>query len=100
MKSLTFASPLTGNATFFDAFQTNITNSIRIVNQPDLVPRMPFTEMGFMHIWHEVEISSFEHSEIVNGLICYHSLNTYLHVLDDTISLEKSCQKKPLRKGE
>jgi hypothetical protein len=92
VKSLTFASPLTGDPTFAEAFRGNIVNGIRIVNQPDIVPRLPLPEMGYQHVWHEVEISSFERADITNNVACYHSLNTYLHLLDSAVELEQRCR--------
>jgi len=92
VKSLTFASPLTGDPVFVDAYHSNIVDGIRIVNQPDIVPRLPLPEMGYQHVWHEIEVSSFEQAEIVNSVACYHSLNTYLHLLDSTVDLEQSCR--------
>ncbi len=91
---LNFASPLTGDPKFAKAFQSKITDSIRIVNKPDIVPRMPFPLFGYRHIWHELAISSYSKPDIVNSVLCYHSLNTYLHVLDNSVSLEPSCRAK------
>lgn len=92
VKSLTFASPLTGDSAFANAYRSNIVNGIRIVNQPDIVPRLPLPEMGYQQVWHEVEVSSLEQSETVNSVACYHSLNTYLHLLDSRVDLEPSCR--------
>lgn len=92
VKSLTFASPLTGDPTFVKAHQANIIDSIRIVNHPDLVPRAPLPEMGYAHVWYELEINSDDKPEIIKSIACYHSLSTYLNVLDDSIPLEASCK--------
>ncbi|WP_189401492.1 lipase family protein [Arenicella chitinivorans] len=81
VRLLTFASPRTGDNQFSDAFQRHIPNSLRIVNKPDLVPRVPPRAFKFLHIWHESQINSRPLSHIKNSVTCYHSLNTYLHVL-------------------
>ncbi len=97
VRLLTFASPRTGDNQFSDAFQRYIPDSLRIVNKPDLVPRVPPRAFKFLHIWHESEINSRPFSHIKNSVTCYHSLNTYLHVLNShikatDIELDQSCQ--------
>ncbi len=90
---LTFASPLTGNKQFVNAFQSRIKNSLRVVNEPDLVPRVPPEILGFQHVWHELEINSHQFPEIKQSILCYHSLLTYLYILSDKkIPLASSCK--------
>lgn len=88
---LTFASPLTGDQRFVNAFQTRIVDAVRVVNRPDLVPRVPPKLFGFRHIWHELEYDSHPNPYIKNSVGCYHSLLTYLHLLDSSICLEAKC---------
>ena len=97
VRLLTFASPRTGDNQFSDAFQRHIPNSLRIVNKPDLVPRVPPRAFKFLHVWHESEINSKPFSHIKNSVACYHSLNTYLHVLTrhenmTVVELDPGCQ--------
>ncbi|MBT8115106.1 MAG: lipase family protein [Arenicella sp.] len=93
---LTFASPLTGDAKFVSAFQSRIKNSVRVVNKPDLIPRVPAPYFGYRHIWHELEIDSHPIKRIKHSIACYHSLPTYLYVLDGGISrLEEQCVVDP-----
>lgn len=91
---LTFASPLTGNAKFVKAFQARIKDSVRIVNHPDIVPRVPPEIFGYRHVWHELEINSKDNPGIKHSILCYHSLLTYLHVLDEEIPLAGNCAKE------
>jgi triacylglycerol lipase len=91
---LTFASPLTGDAKFVEIFQSKITDSIRIVNQPDIVPRVPPKLFGYRHIWHQLEIDSYPNAGIKHSVACYHSLLTYLHMLDSAIPVAPNCAAK------
>ena len=91
---LTFASPLTGDKAFVRAFQSRIKDSLRIVNKPDIVPRVPPTLFGFRHMWHELEINSRSQSYIKHGLVCFHSLLTYLNILSDgRVAVEPKCSR-------
>lgn len=89
---LTFASPLTGDAKFVKVFQSRIKDSIRVVNKPDIVPRVPPPLFGYRHIWRELEIDSYPDKRINHSIVCYHSLLTYLYVLNGgTSELAKGC---------
>jgi hypothetical protein len=93
--ALTFASPLTGDQTFVNAFQSEINNSLRIVNKPDIVPRVPPKLFGFRHVWHELEINSDSRSSVKRDLVCYHNLQTYLYVLTNgKVPLKPECQEQ------
>ena len=88
---LTFASPRTGDFEFVEAFQKQIKDSVRVVNEPDLVPRVPLRLMHYRHIWHELKIDSKDDHDIAHSVVCFHSLLTYLHMLDNDIKPVKSC---------
>lgn len=91
---LTFASPLTGDKTFVNSFNSNIKNSARIVNRPDIVTRVPPEAIKFEHVQHELEINSHEFEHIKRSVLCYHSVQTYLNILSDgKIALASKCQK-------
>lgn len=94
VKLLTFASPLTGDQRFVDSLQGKIQHSVRFVNRPDLVPRVPLTAFGYRHIWHEVTINSDSRKHIVESIACHHSLNTYLHIIDASVPLAPHCISK------
>ena len=91
---LTFASPFTGDAKFVKAFQARNKDSVRIVNRPDLVPRVPPKLFGYRHVWHQLEIDSYPNAGIKHSVVCYHSLLTYLHMLDSAIPLAPNCAAK------
>lgn len=94
VKLLTFASPLTGDQNFVDSLQSKIKHSVRFVNQPDLVTKVPPTAFGYRHIWHKVAINSDSRKHIVESIACYHSLNTYLHIIDASVPLAPHCVAK------
>ncbi len=93
IRLLTFASPLTGAPSFSASFESQFKKSIRIVNRPDVVPKMPFPELGYKHIWHPLLIDSSQNKRVVDSLACHHSLNTYLHMIDSEVNLTKECTK-------
>ena len=88
---LTFASPRTGDYEFVEAFQKQIKDSVRVVNEPDLVPRVPPRPLHYRHIWHELEVDSKDDHGIKHSVVCFHSLLTYLHMLDSDIKVAESC---------
>ncbi|RBP48760.1 lipase family protein [Arenicella xantha] len=81
IRILTFASPRTGDHHFSAAFVAQVPNSLRVVNEPDLVPRVPPRLFKFRHVWHELKIDSRLHSRVKRSVTCFHSLSTYLYVL-------------------
>lgn len=93
IRLLTFASPLTGAPSFSASFESQFSQSIRIVNRPDIVPKMPFPELGYKHVWRPLFVDSNDNKHIVDSIACHHSLNTYLHMLDNTIKPTEACSK-------
>ncbi len=85
----TFASPLVGDGTFAAKFNSLALTSWRIVNRPDLVPNVPPTWFGFVHVNSEVMLDSKGAVKPTVG--CWHSLQTYLHLLDASIALSSGC---------
>ena len=88
---LTFASPRTGDHEFVEAFEKVIKDSVRVVNKPDLVPRVPPKILAYRHIWRELEIDSKQDKSIKHSVVCFHSLLSYLHILDNDIQVAESC---------
>jgi hypothetical protein len=83
----TFASPRVGDYTFKTKFDGLGITSWRIVNELDLVPKLPF--LDFWHV--DVEYLYNSGSSTVWSPGCWHSLNTYLHLLDPKQPLLPSC---------
>jgi hypothetical protein len=88
----TLASPRVGDQTFATTFNGLGIESWRVVNELDLVPNLPY--FGFQHVAVEYEYNSG--SETVWSLACWHSIDTYLHLLDPKQPLLASCVWPPL----
>ena len=83
----TFASPRVGDYTFATTFDGLGIPSWRIVNELDIVPKLPI--FPFWHIQTEHLYNSG--SSTVWSLGCWHSIDTYLHLLDPKQPLLRSC---------
>jgi len=83
----TLASPRVGDYTFATTFDALGIPSWRIVNELDLVPKLPI--FPFWHIQTEHIYNSG--SSTVWSLECWHSIDTYLNLLDPKQPLLRSC---------
>jgi hypothetical protein len=88
----TFASPRVGDPVFATNFNQIGITSWRIVNELDVVPNLPF--LGFEHIQTLHLYNSA--SSVRWSLVCWHSLNTYLHLLDSSQPLSADCRWPPM----
>ena len=86
----TFASPTVGNSTFAAAFNGLGLTSWQVVNAPDLVPKLPPELLGFRHVNSLQQYSSS--GKVMPSLLCWHSLATYLALLDPKLPLDPSCR--------
>lgn len=85
----TFASPRVGDQAFATDFDNLGVTSWRVVNQLDVVPYLPPREFGFVHVQTEHEYNS---GFLVRWSVgCWHSLATYLHLLDPKQPLDPDC---------
>jgi triacylglycerol lipase len=84
----TFASPLVGNATFANWFDGLSVTSWRIVNDLDIVTKVP--AIGFQHVARLYEYNSGFDTVPTPG--CFHSLDTYLHLLDASRLVASGCR--------
>lgn len=85
----TFASPRVGDAVFVKAFDALGLTSWRIVNAPDIVPNVPPDFLGYQHIG---QLQLFDSTGKVRwSPLCWHSLATYLALLDVTQPLDPGC---------
>jgi predicted lipase len=88
----TFASPRVGAMEFVHLFNQLPINCWRIVNLPDLVPKLPFHFPVLFDYGHVNDEYSFDSSSFAKkNLLCYHILETYLHWLDATYALRAEC---------
>lgn len=84
----TFASPRVGDPVFKTEFDNLGVTSWRIVNELDVVPKLPF--LGFCHVEKEEAYNSGPSVDWT--LACWHSLNTYLHLIDPNQPLSPECR--------
>jgi predicted lipase len=88
----TFASPRVGNMEFVHLFNKLPLDSWRIVNSRDLVPRLPLY-IPIVADYGQVDVAyPFDSSgSAKNGLVCWHTMETYLHWLDSASPLSPNC---------
>jgi kumamolisin len=86
----TFASPAVGDSTFATAFNGLGLTSWRVVNAPDLVPKLPPQILGFTHVNSLQPYSST--GKVTPSLSCWHALATYLSLIDPTLQPDPSCR--------
>jgi C1A family cysteine protease/GH25 family lysozyme M1 (1,4-beta-N-acetylmuramidase) len=89
----TFASPLVGDATFATTFNSLGLTSWRIDNIKDLVTKVPPTILGFRHVDQQEQVNSS--SKVIPNPICWHSLATYLSLIDPTKQPDNACRLPP-----
>jgi triacylglycerol lipase len=90
----TFASPAVGEKTFVSWYNGLVPDSYRIYNQPDVVPTLPPGIFGYSHVDEPYMVNSGATTQ--HTVACYHSLSTYLHLLDPSTPLGASCAILPL----
>jgi len=89
----TFASPRVGNLEFARRFDLLPITSWRIVNSLDVVPKLPPHIPMVLEYDHVDTEYSFRSSDFAkNSLLCWHTMETYLHWLDPTFALLPECQ--------
>lgn len=89
----TFASPRVGNAEFVNQFNQLPLTSWRIVNTRDIVPKVPF-RLPFFNYQHVAMLYEFSSGgEVKRNPRCWHSMSTYLHGLDSTMSVAEKCRR-------
>ena len=90
----TFASPRVGNLEFARRFDQLPVTSWRIVNSLDVVPRLPPHIPMVLEYDHVDTAYPFRSSDFArNSLLCWHTMETYLHWLDNQYPLLTECKK-------
>jgi Lipase (class 3) len=82
----TYASPRTGDTAFANTYNQVITNSFRIANRVDLVPKLPlppvYDHVNALYEVNPVRLLPLPPKILLNPtLTCEHSLNSYLYLL-------------------
>ena len=88
----TFASPRVGNMEFVQRFNQLPIVSWRVVNSRDIVPKLPPHIPVLLDYAHVDIACPFNSSHFAkNSLVCWHSMETYLHWLDSSVPLLSQC---------
>ena len=77
----TYASPKVGDRTFAALCNARIATHFRIANKPDLVPHTPPL---YEHTGTLIQLDSTAFPAIAHSIDCYHTLTTYLWLLDQS----------------
>jgi predicted lipase len=85
----TFASPRVGDKVFAGTYDDLVPTSWRVANAPDVVPQLPPSFAGYVHVDAEVPINSDDRSR--QTVKCWHALATYLNTLDPSVALDTAC---------
>ena len=88
-----FASPKTGDITFQQKYNATISSCTRVTNEPDFVPTLP-PGSDYYPVGQNYEIDSTTSLNVKNSIPCYHSLLTYLFMLnsDNPFGLASECR--------
>jgi hypothetical protein len=82
----TYASPMTGDATFADLYNKCVAENIRVYNVPDVVPNLPQYFENGENIYTQVaggyKIDSTQYPLVNTGAPCAHQLPVYQYVLE------------------
>lgn len=82
----TYASPMSGNTTFADTYNSSVTESYRIHNVADIVPGLPqYFENGeniYTQVDQSYQIDSTKYPLVNVGAACAHQLPVYEYVLE------------------
>jgi hypothetical protein len=98
----TYGSPRTGNSLFASTFNQVVTQSYRVENRLDIVPKLPPTPM-YEHVLEPSELTPVRLLPlppkilVSSTLSCEHAIQTYLYLLSlqsggPVIALETGCQ--------
>ena len=89
----TFASPRVGDMEFARVFNQLPITSWRIVNKQDIVPKIPLHFPMIFDYEHVDTLYDFSSAGVVKwNPVCWHSMTTYLHWLDDSIPVDVECK--------
>lgn len=92
----TFASPRVGDTEFAHTFNQLPISSWRVVNKQDIVPKLPLRLPIVLDYEHVNTLYEFDSSDFArNNLVCWHSMETYMHGLDPSSPLLPECTGAP-----
>jgi predicted lipase len=90
----TYASPRVGELLFEHTYDGMAPDTYRVHNRPDLVPEVPI--FPYVHVGNDIELVP-PYNSINRTLECWHSLDTYLWLMDqkaggNTLKVKPGCQ--------
>jgi len=89
----TFASPRVGNTEFTRIFDLLPLDSWRIVNTQDIVPKIPMRIPMLFDYDHVETLYDYSSSGAVKwNPVCWHSMTTYLRLLDGSPPVDANCK--------
>ncbi|SDW71795.1 lipase family protein [Paenibacillus sp. PDC88] len=74
----TYGSPMVGDRVFTETYEQAVPRTFRIYNVPDIVPKLPSCELGYVHPESGFQVDSLNNPAIGRGITEYHKLDTYL----------------------
>lgn len=86
---VTFAGPRVGDDAFAHMAMTRLAGNDRLVNAPDIVPRVPVRiepDFPYAHLGVSIDLDSA--GQVIENVHAWHSLDTYLHMIDPTVLLD------------
>ena len=90
----TYASPCTGDQDFINYYNTIISESYRVYNEPDMVSKA-LLGLGYAQVPAAFEVNSLFDPGIKKSIGCFHDLNTYLYLLGAPAAMLGACAVKP-----
>ncbi|WP_186785996.1 lipase family protein [Paenibacillus agilis] len=82
----TYAAPMAGDSAFSAAYCQSVSANYRVYNEPDIVPKLPGELFGFVQEGPGTPLNSLDYPTIGHSLKDYHSISTYLYMLEHPIS--------------
>jgi triacylglycerol lipase len=79
IECITFASPRVGNQAFVDSFNKRISFLIRVKNDNDFIPHLPFKILGFNHVGNLKQVGKPQFLYSIKN----HLWINYMKVIDD-----------------
>lgn len=78
---MTFGSPMVGNRAFTTCYEQAVPNTFRVYNQPDIVPKLPSHELGYVQPDYGIVVNSLHDPMLQRSIAHYHEMDTYLRCI-------------------
>lgn len=81
IETYTFGSPMVGDSSFAQTYNSLVPNSYRVANKPDIIPLLPGNLLEYEHVGTLIEMNSLVYPELKRSISNFHSLETYIYCL-------------------